>query len=414
VNHTFLRAMAGAFALLVTSAAGAAGVVIDTPQKAAAAAITAHAFFLDPNPNFTLPRQIELVTVPSRQLVHASLGVLASATTPDALANARGGGTFACSDGGSLHAQLARAEPVILKFTWIDCKQSLYGGGDDSQYRQTFNGTGSVELAERTFTPTVLKSLRLGTAAADVTSTVAAENEYSTTFSTTRMNVRMSGEIPMTEWYTGYYVGEFNFYVSGLWDNVSVVTTHILDIPPDTATYENSFVLDQLGIRGATLLDVPGNTLDEDLFVERGTITMTWVNNAWPRPGVYTISPRNLHLRSLTDYATSTIGKTLDGRADVTWPASTGPGCLSGTYVFRTDQLIEAWNGWGTVYKAGGLNINGALTSTYSTSYTSPPMSYPPAPTGAVQLKLRSAAGVPYPYEWNPSAGLNAAAQCFN
>jgi hypothetical protein len=50
-------------------------------------------------------------------------------------------------------------------------------------------------------------------------------------------------------------------------------------------------------------------------------------------------------------------------------------GCLSGGYVFRTDQLLENWMFEGEICNRGALNINGVLTSRYSSPYTTAPFS---------------------------------------
>ena len=121
MNIIIFRAAIGAIAALVTAYAGAAPVVIDTQQKAAAAALTAHQFFLGDNVSLTLPSKLNGLSYPSRDLLSRTLVFLANATTPDALTASKGGMTLPCALGGSFHARLPRDGSLTLHLEWTGC-----------------------------------------------------------------------------------------------------------------------------------------------------------------------------------------------------------------------------------------------------------------------------------------------------
>ena len=91
MNRKHRPVIAGVLGMAVTVASNAAPVVIDTQQKAAAAALTAHSFFLADQPSNTLPVMLIQLNYPSLDLVDDTLRILANATTPDALTATRGG-----------------------------------------------------------------------------------------------------------------------------------------------------------------------------------------------------------------------------------------------------------------------------------------------------------------------------------
>ena len=95
------RALSSAFAAIVCAgAAQAAPVTIDSEQKGAAAVLSAHHFMLDRN-GLNNTRQLLInITIPAREVINGALDMLASATTPAALARS-GGITLPCLQGGT-------------------------------------------------------------------------------------------------------------------------------------------------------------------------------------------------------------------------------------------------------------------------------------------------------------------------
>jgi hypothetical protein len=409
MNRTIFRAAVGATALLVTATAGAAAVVIDTQQKAAAAALTTHSLFLGDNVSSTFPVMLIGLNYPSRDLVARTLGFLASATTPEALTASKGGTTLPCPLGGSFKAKLPRDGSLTLHLEWTGCTFLQYP--TDPQTVTTYTGPGTVQLTESTFAPTTVSLVRMGSITADVVATNRYADEFSSTDSTRTMNLRMAGSIPMTRLNpTSIFVGEFDYRITGFYRQHSVSTTTFPGLPPDTSTYDDVRVIEQAEVSG----NHPGlgGIDDQDLFVARGTFTSESSGSYAPEPRSYSISAHDLHWHSVSDFPSYDRAKTLDGRADVTWSANHGAGCLNGTYVFRTDQLLEQSWYTGNVFLAGALKVNNALTLRYTSPYTRPLTTYPPVFQGTITLDLKRVGVTSIPYDYQAINVLQPLAQC--
>jgi hypothetical protein len=409
MNRTIFRAVAGASALLATASAGAAPVVIDTQQKAAAAALTTHDFFLGDNVPSTLPVMLIGLAYPSRDLAARTLGFLANATTPDALTASKGGMTLPCPLGGSFKAKLPRDGSLTLHLEWTGCTFLQYP--TDPQSATTYTGPGTLQLTESTFAPTTVSLVRMGSITADVVATTSYSDEFSSTDSTRTMNIRMAGLIPMTRLNpTSFFIGDFDYRITGFYRQHDVSTVTFPGIPAETSTYDYGNVIEQAAVSGTH--PGPGFIDDQDLFVARGTFTSDSSNSWSPETRSYTISPHDLHWYAITDFATYDRAKTLDGRADVTWSANHGAGCLNGTYVFHTDQLLEQSLYTGSVFLAGALKVNNALTLRYTSPYTRPITSSPPVSQGTITLDLKRVGATSLPYDWQALSMLQPIAQC--
>ncbi len=413
--HRFAsRAIVGAFGLLTTVCVNAADrVVIDTEQKAAAATVAAHNFLLDSGVGFALPLQLQQVTYPPRDLAVNALKALAATTTPAALMALRGVLTLPCEFGGSFTARMGRNRPGVLQLQWLDCVARQYES--DPTYRHKLNGPATIELEENSFTTSGLTLLQFGDATTSVTAYTESFSPDSDWQDTRSFNLRMVGMIPLRrDAAIGFYQGDFNYRLTGYWDDATTITTHIQNIPPDTAHYGLRFSIDRAQVSGSFDYDTPYAIRDEDLYVTRGTFAMISSNSVFPRSGTFSLSANDLQLHSLMDFQALIRGTTLYGRADISWPESAGAGCLNGRYVFRTDQLLENWLYNGMIYKSGALNINNTLTSRYSSLHTEAPINYPPAPTGTVRLDVRRVGNFSRDYEWRiPGSALSNVAQCF-
>jgi hypothetical protein len=222
-----------------------------------------------------------------------------------------------------------------------------------------------------------------------VTAYTESFSETFDAFETRSLNLRMVGMIPMTRDTFGFYRGDFDYRVTGFWDSQDTLVSHFLPTEPPTTTQSGQRLsIDQAVVSGTFDYDTtPFGIRDEDLYVQRGTFSIASTSNTGPRGGTFSLNATNLHLHSISDYATQLRGSTLDGRAEISWPVTSGSGCLSGGYVFRTDQLLENWMFEGEIYNTGALNINGVLTSRYSSPYTTAPTSYPAV--GTVRLDLK-------------------------
>ena len=404
-----MRGIATAFAITFTTFASAAPVVIDTQQKAAAAALTTHNFFLADDQSSTLPVMLIGLAHPSRDLVSHTLGFLANATTLDGLSASKGGLTLPCPLGGSFKAKLPRNGSLTLNLEWAACTFLQYP--TDPQSATTYSGPGIVQLTENTFAPTTVALVRIGSITADVVATTRYRDEFSGTDSTRTLNVRMAGSIPMTRLNpTSYFIGDFDYRITGFYRQHDVSTLTYPGLPPETNGYDNSLVIEQAAVSGNH--PGPGFIEDQDLFVARGTFTSESSSTWSPEPRSYTITAHDLHWYSITDFATYDRAKTLDGRADVTWSANHGAGCLNGTYVFRTDQLLEQSVYTGSVFLAGALKVNNALTLRYTSPYTRPLTSFPPIFQGTITLDLKRVGVTSIPFDWQASNVLQPIAQC--
>jgi hypothetical protein len=409
MNRTIFRAAVGAIAALVTASASAAPVVIDTQQKAAAAAMTAHNFFLGDNVSFTLPVMLNGLSYPSRDLASRTLVFLANATTPDALTASKGGMTVPCALGGSFKAKLPRDGSLTLHLDWTGCTFLQYP--TDPQSATSYSGPGTVQLLENTFSPTRVALVRLGSITADVVVTTHYSDEFSSTDSTQTMNIRMAGSIPMTRLYpTSLFIGDFDYRITGFLRQHSVSTVTFPGLPPDASSYDYSLVIEQAAVNGNH--PGPGGIDDEDLFVARGMFTSDSSSSYSPEPRSYSITAHDLHWYSTSDMATFDRVKTLDGRADVTWSANHGAGCLNGTYVFRTDQLLEQSWYTGSVFLAGALKINNVLTLRYTSPYTRPLTTFPPIFQGTITLDLKRVGVNSVPFQYQATNVLQPIAQC--
>jgi len=409
MHNKKMRGIATAFVITFTTFVSAAPVIIDTQQKAAAAALTTHNFFLGDNQSSTLPVMLIGLAYPSRDLVSRTLGFLANATTPDALSASKGGMTLPCPLGGSFKAKLQRDGSLTLHLEWTGCTFLQYP--TDPQSATTYSGPGTVQLTENTFAPTTVTLVRIGSITADVVATTRYWDEFSSTDSTRTLNVRMAGSIPMTRLNpTSLFIGDFDYRIAGFYRQHDVSTVTFPGLPTENNNYDYGLVIDQAAVSGTH--PGPGFIDDQDLFVARGTFTSESSNSWSPEPRSYTITAHDLHWYSITDFATYDRVKTLDGRADVTWSANHGAGCLNGTYVFRTDQLLEQSVYTGNVFWAGALKVNNVLTLRYTSPYTKPITTFPPIFQGTITLDLKRVGVTSIPFDWQAINVLQPIAQC--
>lgn len=404
-----LRGIATALAITSTTIAAAAPVAIDTQQKAAAAAFTAHQLFLGDNVSVTLPVKLLGVSQPARDLADRTLELLAGATTPAALTARRGAMTVPCPLGGSFTARLPRDGSLKLQLEWVGCTMLQYPS--DPQSVTTFTGPAVIQLDASTFAPATISLLRMGSITADVVATSHYEDEFAKTDTRRTLNVRMAGIIPMTRLYpTGPYVGDFDYRITGFYRSHDDSTLTFPEQTPETSSYDQGTTIEQAVVSGSST--GIGGAEDGDLFVARGTFTSYSSSSNAPDPRSYSIVAHDLHWYSVSDFPSYDRAKTLDGRADITWSANHGAGCLNGTYVFKTDKLLEQSWYTGQVFLAGALKINNALTLRYTSPYTRPLTDFPPVFQGTITLDLKRVGAVSMPYNYQAINVLGPVAQC--
>jgi hypothetical protein len=409
MSRIFIRVTAGATAILMTAFAGASPIVIDTPQKAAAAALTTHSLFFRESAPYALPGLLSRLTISSRDLVGRTLEFLSAATTPDDLTSRKGGLTVACPLGGFVKAKLPRDGSLTLHLNWDGCSFLQYPNSSDSA--QTFTGPATVQLPDNTFTPSTVALLRLGSLTEDVIQTHEISDEYQTGVDTFTMNIRMAGLIPMTRPHPeAWYSGDFDYRISGFIRQFAEGTSHWPGVPPQTGSGGDLVTVEQAAVRGSQT--GYGGVEDADLFVERGKFSYESSSSDAPEPRSYSITAHDLHWYSISDMSSYDRAKTLDGRADITWSANHGAGCLNGTYVFRTDRLLEESWYTGGVILAGALNINNALTLRYTAPYARPPTSFPAVFEGTITLDLKRVGATSLPFQGEAFNALAPLVEC--
>jgi hypothetical protein len=405
---------AAVISMAAIQVAPAAPVVIDSEQKALAALLSAHTFIGDsPIEPGSVPQLLTQITFPARDWATQALAMLASRSNYPEFSRLRSGLTVECPLGGTLFARAVPNDPKVIQLRWTDCATDPYPNDTMAPDRQVMNGPGTVGLSDSTFSPGSLELLRLGSATEDVTAYLEYGDEWYGYKDTRSINVTLSGLVPIVRNAIGYYIGDFDHRIHGFWEMRSESTTQIPGIPPDTYTSTSRMEVANGLVKGSLRYDAPWRSRTDDLTLVRGTYKSIWTNYAWPRPGTYSLTANHLRVHSNVEYGPGNGLRTLaiDGRADITWPASAGSGCLNGLYVFRTDALLEHWLAPGLIYRAGSLNVNNAVSFNYSSPYVSSPPPYPGVPTGTVATQFRRAPATSYSYDYRVGL-MNVAAQC--
>jgi hypothetical protein len=304
---------------------------------------------------------------------------------------------------------LPRDGSLKLHLEWQGCTMLQYP--TDPQSATTFTGPGAIQLTGSSFAPATISLLRMGSLTADVVAVSQYADEFSSTTSTRTMNVRMAGIIPMTRLNpTGAFTGDFDYRITGFYRSHDDSTVTFPQQPPETSTFDQTISIEQALVSGSRT--GIGGADDEDLFVARGRFTSESSSSYAPEPRSYSIAAHDLHWYSVSEFPSFDRAKTLDGRADVTWSANHGAGCLNGTYVFKTDQLLEQSWYTGQVFLAGALRINNALTLRYTSPYSRPLTDYPPVSQGTITLDLKRVGAVSLPFNYQAINVLGPIAQC--
>jgi hypothetical protein len=296
MKRRYSSALAGITGMVAAVSSSAAPVTIDTQQKAAAAAFTAHELFLGDNVSLTLPVKLLGVTDTPRDLADRTLQLLAAVTTPDALTAYKGAMTVPCPLGGSVKARLPRDGSLTLHLEWAACTMLQYPS--DPQSATTFTGPGTVQLPESSFAPVTISLLRMGSITADLVATSTYAEEFSVTTSTRTMNVRMAGLIPMTRLSpTGPFIGDFDYRVTGFSRSHDDSTLTLPQQPPDHSTFDGSITIEQAAVSGSRT--GIGGVEDGDLFVARGKFTTESSSSYAPEPRSFSVVAHDLHWYSV-------------------------------------------------------------------------------------------------------------------
>ena len=158
---------------------------LTSERDAAAGLVTAFQLRTD------VPWEIAVLTYRTRDYADRALRILAANTTPAALLAAPNGRNFPCAISGSVNARLSRTLPRTLKLEWTAC---VFENG----IRHSLTGPGEVVLPSDTFSPSTVKSVRVGSSTRDLNdqlNLLNAEPGVPSTVNT--LNVRMTGVVPL-------------------------------------------------------------------------------------------------------------------------------------------------------------------------------------------------------------------------
>ncbi len=401
----FSRALAAALASFVTVSANAAPVVIDSEQKAAAALYTAEHLAIDHFSVTAARTGTASLSFRPRDVAVRAFSILEAATTLPELLAMRGGNTFACPLGGSLHARLTRGNPRVLKLQWNDCLLP------DFDANVTWNGATEVTLCEESLAPSRVSAIRVGSGTGDMVATSSYREGEGDAWGymwvdTQTTNLRIAGDIPVAQTPGGAVFGDFSFTLSGFHASHNVFTPN----GAPSTEYAERFTAENLVASGSTQYFPDDPTFDEHLILHRGTLSRV-VESFLDRSESFTAN--NLRMYASSHYPTLRTTVTLDGRADFQWGPSSGAGCLNGAYTFRTRSPLTGPFGFST-HDGGELIINGSTSVRYFSAATVPAHLPVPARDMLVNINVRNVGSFNFDLANSVRLGLREMAQCGN
>ena len=293
-----------AAAMLTCASAMAAPVIIDSEQKANAAAVSAQRALNQP--------MLDLLSMSgyARSVTESAFRLLTATTTPIALANSRNGVTLACSTSGNLAARMARGFPRVLKLQWQACAFIDLDG-----FPHVRNGNAEIILLSDTFAPEKVAGIRLGTVNSDFTDARHIDDPEQITDEMRTLNMRMLGQIPMVRAFPlyGYFVGEFAFEMTGFVQDYFRAELPGSGQPPyeQTTRMSTEFLI----ASGSTTYNTAKTHLVEDLRLHFGTVTHSTVNLPYDQaPSSYSVD--GLRVRRESDFVDWNGSQTVDGKVD--------------------------------------------------------------------------------------------------
>lgn len=404
MKYSVLRALPAFCALFLFSGfALAAPVALDSEQKANMASSTILRVDMDARNHFGY------LVDSARELVHESLALVASHTTPAALSNAPDGLSLACGTSGSLHVRMARTFPRTVRFTWQSCKFTDSGGNQRER-----NGKAEVVLVSATFAPDKVLAIRVGESERDFTDWRYIVDEDQITDETSSMNLRLVGVIPLKRAFGGFspFVGNFAFETTGFRANASRAEFPGSEQPP----YHQSDVLsaEHVMASGSITYNDAFDKSKRDLHLHWGTFSST-IESDFSAPSTRSYSIEGLRLRSDDDYSADNFlewrfTRWIDGKVNYRFPENDpwNPGCVSGDYTVKT--LAPVTEGINGLPDGGALKINRSALLRFYSATTVPPELPTPQQGLLIQLDAQGVGSFTYDTFW--LRALSEVGQC--
>jgi hypothetical protein len=323
-------------------------------RDAAAGLVTAFQLRAD------LPWHIAVLTYRTRDYTDRALRILAANTTPAALLAAPNGRSFPCAISGSVHARLSRTLPRTLKLEWTAC---VFENG----IRHSLTGPGEVVLPADTFSPSTVKSVRVGSATRDLNDQLnLLDTEPGAPPTVNTLNARMVGLIPLARATdTDLFEGSFAYELVG-------------------RAYERVYFLragegDTLFAREMSITATKGHVSGFLDYGQRDDLRASGKFDWWTRQDASSQEPEYIdssridadgfRLQTVFDPSAGAQKFSVGGRVSYTWPEAYGMNCGCGiTYSYDTRIPARRVPGYNDMdfYDAGKIVINGNTTARFS------------------------------------------------
>ncbi len=364
------RAFACTTAVIFSAAAAAAPVVeIDSEHMAAMGVTTALTVAHD------APLYHSVLTQRPRDFTRLTLAHLNAGTSFEALAGSPFGVTLPCQISGTLTVSMKQTR--LLRLTWDGCQFPLHGTP------VTLDGPGEVLLLADSLEPTTVGSIRFGNADADLVQAGGQDFPEYSYRETYRRNLRISGLIPLAEFYYPGTETPFAYGIKGFVDETVEYTYPNGEQEP--LTYNYLHTAENLEYAGVNRVGENWDSFYEELRVLFGKYTFQ--RDEGPFYGVSFESEDYTGLRvTRLQNPDFTVETTIDGRVNRVYNRWSGQGCVNGTYAFKTrSPMKQELNGWNR-FGAGELLINESTRARFFGAENTPPEL--PAPVNGMLLNL--------------------------
>jgi hypothetical protein len=347
MNSMSLRTLLASCGLLAGTAVATPAEL--TPQKGAAALIV----MLDVRDE--LPRELDMLTFASSDLVDRALRLLAPATTLAQVMASPSGVSVACPVSGSVTARMSPRAPRLLKLQWTGCATDTEG------LMHTLDGLGEVALLDATFAPPAVASISLGDrngALVDQAAYLGSEQPPDVN----SFNLRMTGYIRLARAAViDPFKGTSLYELSGSRAIRSSFLAGDGESPDQLFESVYSVSVDHMVVH-RTLQDA-----ETELGVLGGKLSFVWDFPETPQEAAhvdrYTIEPTGFRLRDRTSLTTFDRTLEVDGSVRITMPDFLPFfACYYNVdFSYRTTvPLHYAVSGAGSeVFDAGEISMNG-------------------------------------------------------
>jgi len=357
MHRTLVRALGAGFSFSVASLAGAADLVIDSPQTAARGILAAVTL------RDEIPADYLLLTFGVRDYADRVLRILRAGYTPAQLAALPAGVDLACPASGTFHARYAQR---VLSLDLTACAFDIYG------WTHTVTGPLQLKLKSDSFTPTTVAVFNAGSDTQDLLDE-STQTGGSIVYNSSRRNLRLSGSVPLGRpTIDDNFEGSFSHAIAGF-DEETVLDVYAWPGSPQGHRIMRITAAD--GSTAAGNYNYGDTSAKEDVTLN-GTFSQYYWREAVPAVGVPEEEGQSViggatALRSLHtwNYNTGTENMLVSGAANYSWNPSRNLACANGGYNFATptqwrhpDEMVGGTEGW----NAGKLVVNNAATFTFT------------------------------------------------